>query len=193
MGLTTGHLGQDFAGNEPVMLYLSMGLPNCGIVPIMSDEEPIVKVVTTNRRATYDYHIEERYEAGLVLAGTEVKSLRAGKASIVDAFARFTGREAFLEGMTINPYSHGNRNNQPERRGRKLLLHRSEINRLLGAVTQKGYTVVAMRVYFKGSLVKVELGLGKGKKNFDRREDIRDKDARRIVDRAMKSRGRDVD
>jgi SsrA-binding protein len=95
--------------------------------------------------------------------------------------------------MTINPYSHGNRNNLPERRARKLLLHRREINRLLGAVTQKGYTIVAMSVYFKGSLVKVELGLGKGKKNYDRRSDIRDRENRRSLDRAIKSRGKDVD
>jgi SsrA-binding protein len=159
----------------------------------MPAENHVVKVVTTNRRATHDYLIEERYEAGLVLHGTEVKSLREGKCSIVDAFARFSGREAYLEGMTINAYSHGNRYNQPERRGRKLLLHRSEINRLIGAVTQKGYTIVALSVYFKGALVKVEIGLGKGKKHYDRREDIRDRDARRTMDRAMKSRGRDVD
>jgi SsrA-binding protein len=159
----------------------------------MSDSELPIKIVTTNRRATYDYAIEERIEAGIVLAGTEVKSLRAGKCSIVDAFARFSGNEAFLEGMTIQAYSHGNRANQPEKRGRKLLLHRREISRLIGSVTQKGYSLIAMKVYFKGSLVKVELGLGRGKKNYDRRDDIRSADAKRTIDRAMKSRGRDVD
>lgn len=152
----------------------------------MADDKPI-KVIATNRRARHDYHIETTIEAGMVLAGTEVKSLRAGRASVVDAYATFDRGEAWVHNLQINPYEQGNRNNQPERRPRKLLLHKQEIDRLLGQVSQKGYTVVALQVYFKGSHVKIQLGLAHGKKAYDKREDIKERDARREMDRAVKA------
>ena len=145
-----------------------------------------IKVIATNRRARHEYHIDDRIEAGIVLTGTEVKSLRAGKASIVDAYAAFDRGEAYIYNMSINPYEQGNRYNQPEKRPRKLLLHKHEIGRLVGQVSQKGYTLVALQVYFKGSRVKVELGLAKGKKAYDKREDIKERDTKRELDRAMK-------
>lgn len=151
--------------------------------------EPI-RQVATNRRARYEYHIEETIEAGLVLSGTEVKSLRAGKCSIVDAYASFEKGEAFVHNMQINPYEQGNRENKPEKRPRKLLLHKHQIGRLAGQVSQKGYTVVALQVYFKGSKVKVELGVAKGKKAYDKRENIKERDTKRELDRAMKERRR---
>ena len=151
----------------------------------MADKQ-VIKTVSTNRRARFEYHIEDTVEAGLVLSGTEVKSLRAGKASIVDAYASFDRGEAFIYNLQINPYEQGNRNNQPEKRVRKLLLHRNEIDRLMGQVSQKGYTVVALHLYFKGSRVKLELGLAKGKKSYDKREDIKSKDVKREIDRVMK-------
>lgn len=152
-------------------------------------EQPNIKVIATNRRAFHDYHILERYEAGIMLAGTEVKSLRAGKASLVDSYAAFTGGEAFLHNLFINPYEKGNRYNKPERRTRKLLMHKQEINRLLGQVSQKGFTVVPLQLYFKGSNVKVELGLAKGKREYDKRETIRERDTKREMDRVYKERG----
>lgn len=145
-----------------------------------------IKVVATNRRARHDYHILDRYEAGIVLKGTEVKSLRAGKASIADAYASFERGEAFVYNMFINPYEQGNRYNQPERRTRKLLMHRREIGKLVGQVSQKGFTLIPLQIYFKGAHVKVELGLAKGKREYDKREDIKDRDSRREIDRAMK-------
>lgn len=150
-------------------------------------EEKSVKVIATNRRARHDYHIDDTVEAGIVLAGTEVKSLRAGRASLVDAYASFDKGEAWIYNLQINPYEQGNRNNQPERRPRKLLLHKQQIDRLTGQVSQKGYTVVALQLYFKGSRVKLELGLARGKKFYDKREDIKERDSRREMDRAVKA------
>jgi len=152
----------------------------------MADEKSI-KVIATNRRARHDYHIEETLEAGLVLAGTEVKSLRQGRASLVDAYAAFNKGEAWVYNLVINPYEQGNRYNQPERRPRKLLLHKHQIDKVTGQVSQKGYTVVALQLYFKGSRVKLELGLARGKKAYDKREDIKERDAKREIDRAVKA------
>jgi SsrA-binding protein len=152
----------------------------------MADEKKPIKVIATNRRAFHDYHIEDRYEAGVVLAGTEVKSLRAGKASLVDSYASFDRGEAYLNNVFINPYDKGNRYNQPEKRPRKLLLHKGEISRLVGQVSQKGYTLVALQLYFKGDRVKVELGLAKGKREYDKRETLKERDSKREIDRAMK-------
>ncbi len=149
-------------------------------------KEEVIKTVATNRRARFEYHIDETIEAGLVLAGTEVKSMRAGRASIVDAYAGFKKGEAFIYNMQVNPYEQGNRNNQPEKRERKLLLHKHQIAWLAGATAQKGLTVVALKVYFKGSKVKVLLGLAKGKKAHDKREDIKDRENKRDLDRTMK-------
>ena len=151
----------------------------------MADKQ-VIKTVATNRRARFEYHIEDTVEAGLVLTGTEVKSLRAGKASLVDAYATFNKGEAFVYNLSISPYEQGNRANQPEKRTRKLLLHRVEIDRLMGQVSQKGYTVIALHLYFKGSRVKIELGLAKGKKSYDKREDIKSRDVKREIDRVMK-------
>ena len=146
------------------------------------------RVIATNRRAWHDYHVEDRIEAGLVLVGTEVKSLRAGKGSLVDAYATFSGGEAFLYNMFINPYDKGNRNNHDERRPRKLLLHKQQIGKLTVQVRQKGFTVVPLSLYFKGSQVKVELGVVRGKKEYDKRHDLKDRESKRELDRVMKQR-----
>jgi len=137
--------------------------------------------VARNPRATHDYHIEDRFEAGIVLTGTEVKSLRQGKASIKEAFGLLRGGELWLEGMHITPYEQGNRHNHEPVRSRKLLLHRREIERLIGATQQKGFALVPLELYFRRGRAKVMLGLGKGKKMHDRREDIK----RRLADREM--------
>jgi SsrA-binding protein len=152
----------------------------------MPEQVEKIKIIATNRRARHDYHILDRFEAGLVLKGTEVKSLRAGKASLADAHAGFERGEAYLYNLFINPYAQGNRYNQPERRVRKLLMHRQEINRLIGHVSQKGFTLVPLQLYFKGSHVKVELGLAKGKREFDKRTDLKSRESKREIDRALK-------
>lgn len=159
----------------------------------MAPQNPPVahRTIATNRRAHYDYFIESSIEVGLVLAGTEVKSLRGGRANVSDAYAAFDGREAFIHNLQISPYEMGNINNKPERRPRKLLLHRQEIAKLQIQVRQKGYTLVALELYFKGSLVKLRLGLAKGKKSFDKRDTIRDADNKRELDRALKASRRD--
>lgn len=146
-----------------------------------SSEEPGRISVARNPRATYDYHVLETIEAGMVLTGTEVKSLRAGKASIKEAFGVIRRGEVWIEGMHITPYEQGNRYNHPPVRSRKLLLNRREIERLIGATEQKGCTLVPLELYFKRGRAKVALALGKGKKVHDRREDVK----RRIADREM--------
>lgn len=143
-----------------------------------------------NRRASHDYFIEETYEAGIVLQGTEIKSVRAGKLSIQDAHARISNGEAFLINMHIAPYEQGNRFNHDPTRTRKLLLHKSEINKLIGLTQRRGYTLVPLRVYIKNGFAKVLLGLGKGKKLHDRREDLRRRQMERDMDRAMKEMNR---
>jgi len=147
--------------------------------------------VARNPKATYDYHILETWEAGLVLTGTEVKSLRSGKASIKEGFARIASGEVFLEGVNITPYEQGNRYNHDPVRSRKLLLRRREIERLIGAVEQKGLTLVPLELYFRNGVAKVTLALGRGKKQHDRRDDIRRREADREVARAMSHRGRE--
>lgn len=147
--------------------------------------------VARNPRASYDYHILETWEAGVVLTGTEVKSLRSGKASVKEGFARIANGEVFLEGVNITPYEQGNRYNHDPVRSRKLLLHRREIERLIGAVEQKGLTLVPLELYFRNGVAKVTLALGRGKKRHDRREDLRRRDAERDVARALSSRGRE--
>jgi SsrA-binding protein len=147
--------------------------------------------VARNPKATYDYHILETWEAGVVLTGTEVKSLRSGKASVKEGFARVANGEVFLEGVNITPYEQGNRYNHDPVRTRKLLLHRKEIERLIGAVEQKGLTLIPLELYFRKGVAKVTLALGRGKKRHDRREDMRKKDAERDVARALAARGRE--
>ncbi len=145
--------------------------------------------VARNPRARYDYHILETHEAGIVLSGTEVKSLRHGNASIKEAFGLIRRGEVWLEGMHITPYEQGNRYNHEPVRGRKLLLHRREIERLIGATEQKGCTLVPLELYFSKGRAKVALALGKGKKVHDRREDIKRRMADREVARALRGRG----
>ena len=145
-----------------------------------------MKVVCENRKARHDYFIHETFETGLALVGTEVKSLRMGKCSIKESFIRIENGEVFVYGMHISPYEKGNIFNKDPLRTRKLLLHRSEINKMTGKIAEKGYTLVPLRVYFKGSLTKVEIGLAKGKKLYDKRQDIAKKDQRREAEKEFK-------
>ncbi len=145
-----------------------------------------VKLVANNKKAYHDYFIEDKYEAGIELFGTEVKSVRMGKCSIKEAFVRVEKGEVYIYGMHVNPYEKGNIFNKDPLRARKLLLHKSEIMKLASKVTEKGLTVVPLQVYFKGSLVKVEIGLARGKKLYDKRSDIAKKDQRRDVEREFK-------
>ena len=144
------------------------------------------KLIANNKKAYHDYFILEKYEAGLVLHGTEVKSLRMGKCSIKEAFIRVEDGEMYIYGMHISPYEKGNIFNKDPLRVRKLLLHKSEINKLIGKTKEKGMAIVPLKVYFKGSLVKVEIGLAKGKKLYDKRQDIAKKDQRREAERDFK-------
>ena len=145
-----------------------------------------MKLIANNKKAYHDYFIEEKYEAGISLAGTEVKSLRMGRCSIKEAFIRIEHDEVFVYNMHISPYEKGNIFNKDPLRVRKLLLHRQEIRKIQGHITQKGYTIVPLSVYFSGSLVKVEIGLAKGKKLYDKRQDIAKKDQRREAERDFK-------
>lgn len=145
-----------------------------------------MKLVANNKKAYHDYFIEDKYEAGIELFGTEVKSIRMGKCSIKEAFIRIEKGEVYIYGMHINPYEKGNIFNKDPLRVRKLLLHRAEINRLLAKATEKGYTLVPLQVYFKGSLVKVEVGMARGKKLYDKRDDISKKDQKREIEREFK-------
>ena len=146
------------------------------------------KLIANNKKAYHDYFILDTYEAGIALAGTEVKSLRMGKCSIKEAFIRIENGEIFIYGMHISPYEKGNIFNKDPLRVRKLLLHKSEINKLLGKIKEKGMAIVPLRVYFSGSLVKVEIGLAKGKKLYDKRDDIAKKDQKREAERDFKVR-----
>ncbi|NBB77226.1 MAG: SsrA-binding protein SmpB [Bacteroidetes bacterium] len=139
-----------------------------------------------NRKARHEYHIDDTYEAGLVLKGTEVKSIRAGKASLNEAFAYLSSGELWLKNMYIKPYEFGSRYNHDERRDRKLLLKRREIREIDKFINQKGYTLVPLKLYFKGGYAKVLMGLARGKKQYDKRQDIKEKDVRRELDRKIK-------
>ena len=146
------------------------------------------RLIANNKKAYHEYFILEKYEAGIVLHGTEVKSLRMGKCSIKEAFIRIEEGEMYIYGMHISPYEKGNIFNKDPLRIRKLLLHRKEIDKIYGKMREKGITVVPLRVYFSDSLVKVEIGLAKGKKLYDKREDIAKKDQRREAERDFKVR-----
>ncbi len=153
------------------------------------EKDSFAKVLVTNRKAYHDYFIEEKFEAGIMLQGTEVKSLREGRVNLQDSYASVKGDEVFLHHCHISPYSHGNIMNHEPLRTRKLLLHRKEIDKLLGKTKQQGLTLIPLRIYFsKRGLAKVELGLAKGKKQHDRRESIKTREASREVERAMKER-----
>ena len=145
-----------------------------------------VKLIANNNKAYHDYFIEETYEAGIALHGTEVKSLRMGKCSIKESFIRIEQGEVFIYGMHISPYEKGDIVNKDPLRVKKLLLHRSEIHKIAGRIAVKGYTLVPLKVYFKGSRAKVEIGLAKGKKLYDKRQDIAKKDQRREAERDFK-------
>ena len=149
-----------------------------------------IKLIANNKKAFHDYFIEDTYEAGISLAGTEVKSLRMGKCSVKESFIRVEKGEVYIYGMHISPYEKGNIFNKDPLRVRKLLLHRHEINKIEGKLQEKGLTLVPLKVYFKGSLVKVEVGVARGKKLYDKRESSAKRDAKREIDRAMKTRNR---
>jgi SsrA-binding protein len=147
-----------------------------------------MKIVAQNRKAFHDYSIEETVEAGIMLTGTEVKSLRDGKANLMDSYVIVKNSEVFLLNCHISPYTHGNIMNHDPVRTRKLLLHKKEIERLQGKAAQKGFSLIPLKIYFKGSHAKVEIGLARGKKQFEKRDTIKKREADREIERAMKSR-----
>ncbi|ALC16373.1 MAG TPA: SsrA-binding protein SmpB [Deferrimonas sp.] len=150
-----------------------------------------IKLIASNKKAFHDYFIDDVFEAGLVLTGTEVKSLRLGKVNLKESFCRIKGNEVFINNMNISPYEQGNRENQDPTRVRKLLLHRSEIDKLIRKVDEKGLTIVPTKIYFKDSRVKLEIGVGKGKKLHDKRETLKGKQADREMARAVRDHSRD--
>lgn len=148
-----------------------------------------IKVLVTNRKAFHDYTISDKVEAGIVLQGTEVKSLRAAKANLTDGWVNFHDGEAFLCDVHISHYSFGNRENHEEKRTRKLLLHQRELRRLEQKTAEKGFAIIPLKIYFKGRFIKVELALAKGKKHYDKREADKEKQAHRDIHRALRQRG----
>ena len=146
------------------------------------------KLIANNKKVYHDYFLEETFEAGIALAGTEVKSMRMGKCSIKESFIRVENGEVYIYGMHISPYEKGNIFNKDPLRTRKLLLHKSEISKMIGQINQKGYTLIPLKVYFSGSLVKVQIGLCKGKKLYDKRQDISKRDQLREAQRDFKVR-----
>ncbi|MDW7739152.1 MAG: SsrA-binding protein SmpB [Bacillota bacterium] len=150
--------------------------------------EKMDKLISTNRKARHDYHIEETYEAGIALTGTEVKSVRNTRVNLKDSYARIENGQIFLYNMHISPYEAGNRFNHDPLRIRKLLMHKTEIGRLAGKINEKGYTLVPLKVYLNRGLVKIELGLGRGKKLYDKRRDIAERDSQREMERAFRER-----
>jgi len=154
------------------------------------DRKEEIKPITQNKKARHDYFIEQTIETGIVLSGTEVKSIRQGKVNLKDSYASIEDGEVILSGMHISPYEQGNIFNKDPIRDRKLLLHKYEIRRLIGYVQQKGLTLVPVQLYFKGSRVKLELGIARGKKLHDKRDDIAQRDAKREIDRKLKESNR---
>ena len=152
----------------------------------MAKQKEPQKLIANNKKAYHDFFIDETFETGVVLHGTEVKSMRMGKCSIKESFIRIENGEVFVYGMHVSPYEKGNIFNKDPLRVKKLLMHRYEINKLAGKVAEKGYTLVPLQVYFKDGRVKVEIGLARGKKLYDKRQDIAKKDARREVEREFK-------
>lgn len=144
------------------------------------------KTIANNKKAFHDYFVDESYEAGIELCGTEVKSIRAGNVNLKDSWCEIKDGEIFVRGMHVSPYEHGNIFNRDPMRVRKLLMHKREIMKLLGLIKQQSYTLVPLSLYFKGSRVKVQLGLCRGKKLYDKREDMANRAAKRDIDRAMK-------
>ncbi|MED4942177.1 SsrA-binding protein SmpB [Heyndrickxia coagulans] len=146
------------------------------------------KVLAQNKKASHDYFIEETYEAGIVLQGTEIKSIRAGRVNLRDSFARVEKGEVFVYGMHISPYEQGNRYNHDPLRPRKILLHKKEIDRLAGVTKEKGYALIPLKIYIKNGYAKVLLGVARGKKNYDKRESLKRKEAAREIERVFKAR-----
>ena len=166
-------------------------MENPGRIPtkeVTAMEKKGVKIAAQNRKAHHDYYVEEKYEAGIELAGTEVKSVRAGTLNLKDSYCTVREGELFVHGMHISPYEKGNIFNKDPVRPRRLLMHKREIRKLHALVKQDGYTLVPLSVYFKDARVKVEVGLCKGKKNYDKRDAAAQRDAKREMDRAMKTR-----
>ena len=152
-----------------------------------------IKVIATNRKARHDYLIEDTLEAGLVLMGSEIKSIRAGQVNLRDSYASFRDGELWLVNAHISPYKQSSYHNHEPRRERKLLLHRREINRLLGKLQEKGLTLVPLRLYLKNSLAKVELGLARGKKSYDKRQTLRERQDQRQIERALGRRNKGIE
>ena len=148
------------------------------------------KTISQNKKAHHDYFVEESFEAGIELCGTEVKSLRAGRVNLKDAWCSIVDGELFVNGMHISPYEQGNLFNRDPMRVRKLLMHKREIMRLFGLVKQDGYSLIPVSIYFKGSRVKMQVGLCRGKKLYDKRDDLAARDAKRDIQRALKERNR---
>jgi len=153
----------------------------------MSDR---IKVIAENRKARHEYFVEEKYEAGIILTGTEIKSIRAGRVNLKDSYAEVIQGEVWLNQMHISPYEQGNRFNHDPLRKRKLLLNRSEIAKMVGKVQQQGMTLIPLKIYLKQGLAKIELGLCKGKKTYDKREDIAKRDAKRQMERDLRDRSK---
>ncbi len=154
----------------------------------MTEKKDSNRTVAQNKKAFHDYFVDEEFEAGIELFGTEVKSIRAGRVNLKDSYVSLKTGEAILIGMHVSPYEQGNIFNREPLRSRRLLLHRREINRLIGLTQQEGYTLIPLRVYLKKQLVKVSIGLCRGKKNYDKRQDIARRDAKRDMERALKNR-----
>lgn len=154
----------------------------------LGDKNKGKKIISQNKKARHDYFILQTIEAGIELFGTEVKSVRLGKVNLTDAYASIKNSEVFIRGMNISPYEQGNIFNRDPLRDKKLLLHKSEIRKLIGEITQQGYSLIPLCVYLSGSLVKVELAVAKGKKLYDKRDDIAKKDAKRNAERALKEK-----
>ena len=148
------------------------------------------KLIAQNRKARHDYFVEDTYEAGVVLQGTEIKSIRAGRVNLKDSFARIQQGEVYLYNMHVSPYEQGNRYNHDPLRTRKLLLHRKQINKLIGDTKEQGYSLIPLKLYVKNGYAKILIGLAKGKKKYDKREDLKKKEAKRDIERAFKERQR---
>ena len=157
----------------------------------MAKKEKSEKIICQNKTARINYFIDDTYEAGIVLVGTEVKALRDGKGNLKDSYVTVKNEEIFIYGMHIGPYSHGNLLNHEPERVRKLLMHKREIRRLYGKSKEKGFTLIPLKVYFKDSRIKVEIGVGRGKKLYDKRDDIKLKEDRRDMERGLRSRTRE--
>ncbi|HEY5526378.1 MAG TPA: SsrA-binding protein SmpB [Candidatus Anoxymicrobiaceae bacterium] len=154
------------------------------------DERSGFQVKATNRKGLRDYEVEEKVEAGLVLTGSEIKSIRAGRVSLVDSYAAIEGGEAFVHGMSISPYVQASHFGHDERRARKLLLHKDQIKRLTGKIAERGYTLVPLKLYLKDGKAKLELGLGKGRRKYDKRREMAERDANREIARAERTKAR---